>query len=278
MHLLVAGSDRVDAGKTTVAAGLLASIDGARGFKPRAGNDYWFDHDDVMASVRSGRLYGKDVTRLVEAAGVDGPEERYNPVHRLWRPTPDRTGLLGESDRTFLLDRIRTADGDRFVVNEPAIEDGLLPETIAEALPIDEATGVRSVERFNDLMKSVYLPAFEALSDRIEAASPAVVESYGAIATPIEGIEFDAVAIVEPSRVRIYEGERYLNARSVASGSLREGRREEPVDRVIELLDPAATARLPALTSTERSNPDAIAASYRDAYEALLAVAIDGDQ
>lgn len=45
MTLLVAGSERVDAGKTTFALGLIASLDGV-GFKPRAGNDYWFHHDD----------------------------------------------------------------------------------------------------------------------------------------------------------------------------------------------------------------------------------------
>ncbi len=40
MKLLVAGGDRVDAGKTTFSTGLLARTD-AVGFKPRAGNDYW---------------------------------------------------------------------------------------------------------------------------------------------------------------------------------------------------------------------------------------------
>lgn len=48
MTLLVAGGAQVDAGKTTVSAGLVART-GAVGFKPRAGNDYWFHHEGLLA-------------------------------------------------------------------------------------------------------------------------------------------------------------------------------------------------------------------------------------
>ncbi|MEF8791499.1 MAG: ATPase, partial [Haloarculaceae archaeon] len=63
MRLLVAGADRVDAGKTTFSTGLVHET-GATGYKPRAGNDYWFDHDDYRRAVDAGRLYGKDARRL----------------------------------------------------------------------------------------------------------------------------------------------------------------------------------------------------------------------
>ncbi len=67
MTILVAGSDRVDAGKTTFTVGLLAHHD-AVGFKPRAGNDFWFDHDDAKRALSEGRLYGKDAKRLAARA------------------------------------------------------------------------------------------------------------------------------------------------------------------------------------------------------------------
>jgi len=48
--ILVAGGARVDAGKTTFSTGLVADLAAragdAVGVKPRAGNDYWYDHDD----------------------------------------------------------------------------------------------------------------------------------------------------------------------------------------------------------------------------------------
>jgi len=278
MKLLVAGDARVDAGKTTFAAGLLASLSDAVGFKPRAGNDYWFDHDDVRAALSEGRLYGKDIATLTAAATDSNDrrlrEERLNPVHRLWRPTPDRAGLLGEQGRTFLVDRVTTAEGPWFVVNGSAEDAGLIPDRLTEALPLEDAPRVRSVDGFNDLMSERYLPAFERVRDRITQTEPAVVESYSDIALPVDGIEFDAVAVVGPTRAKIYGGQRYLNACEVASGSAREGQLEERVDRVVEMIDPVSTHDLQPLTSAERNDPTQIATQYEPIYEALLAAAL----
>lgn len=278
MKLLVAGDARVDAGKTTFAAGLLASVSGAVGFKPRAGNDYWFDHDDVMAALDEGRLYGKDVATLTAAAAdssnCEFREERLNPVHRLWRPTPDRTGLLGEQDRTFLVDRVTTPDGPRFVVNGEAEDAGLVPGRLFESLPLNGAPRVRSVDGFNDRMTKRYLPAFERVTNRITETDPAVVESYSDIALPVDGVPFDAVAVVGPTRARIYDGQRYLKACEVASGSAREGQLEERVDRVVEMIDPLSTHELQPLTSVQRADPTQVASQYEPVYEALLAAAV----
>jgi|AntDeeMetageno51_2_1112566.scaffolds.fasta_scaffold00073_28 predicted P-loop ATPase/GTPase len=280
MKLLVAGDARVDAGKTTFAAGLLASLSDAVGFKPRAGNDYWFDHDDVTTALAEGRLYGKDIATLTSAAQSgerpddDLREERLNPVHRLWRPTPDRTGLLGESGRTFLVDRVTTTEGQEFVVNGSAEDAGLVPDPLFEALPLADAPRVRTVDGFNDLMTERYLPAFERVTERIADTDPAVVESYSDIALPVDGIGFDAVAVVGPTRARIYDGERYLKACEVASGSAREGQLEERVDRVVGMIEPVSTHDLTPLTSDERDEPTAVAAAYEPIYQALIDVAL----
>ena len=274
MKLLIAGDARVDAGKTTFAAGLLAALDGAVGFKPRAGNDYWYDHDDATAALSDGRLYGKDVATLAAAGDTDRPEEQLNPVHRLWRPTPDRTGMLGETGRTFLVDRVTTPDGPSFVVNGVAEREGLLPEDIAASLPLDDAPRVESVDRFNNIMSKRYLPAFDRVTDRIAATTPAVVESYADIALPVEEIDVDAVAVVAPTRLRLYDGSRYLKADEVASGSSREGQLEERVNRVIEMIEPVSTHTLQPLSSDERADPTRVADAYADVYEALLDVAL----
>ena len=274
MKLLVTGDARVDAGKTTFAAGLLASLPEAVGFKPRAGNDYWFDHDDVRTALSEGRLYGKDIATLTDASASEWSEETLNPVHRLWRPTPDRTGLLGESDRTFLVDRVTTADGALFVVNGAAEADGLLAERLYEQLPLADAPRVRTVDGFNELMVERYLPAFERVTNRITTTDSAVVESYSDIARPIDGVSFDSVAVVGPTRVRCYDGERYTKACEVASGSLREGQLEERVDRVIEMIEPLSAHELAPLTSTERGDPEQIATAYEAVYERLVDAAV----
>lgn len=287
--MLVAGGARVDAGKTTFSTGLVASLAAragdAVGVKPRAGNDYWYDHDDYRIASDSGRLYGKDARRLAAAStrplpvvgDRNSPEaitpESINPVHRLWRPTPGRTGMLGDADRTFLCDRVTTEDGLRFIVNGAAEAAGLLPDGLTDRLPLAEATRVDDVAAFNDVMAADYLPAFDRLAARVaETSVPVVVESYADVAGPLprEGpVEPDAVAVVDPGRARIYAGDRYAKARAVASGSPREGTMEEHTGTVTEMIDPLATVDLPALTGDERGDPNRVAERYGTAYETL---------
>jgi predicted P-loop ATPase/GTPase len=288
---LVAGGARVDAGKTTFSAGLVARLaeraGDAVGVKPRAGNDHWFDHDDYRVATDSGRLYGKDArtlaaanTRALAAADDGSPSpaavtpESINPVHRLWKPTPGRTGMLGDGDRTFLCDRVTTDAGTRFVVNGAAEDAGLLPDGLTERLPLADATRVRDVPEFNEVMAESHLPAIERLAERVARTPvPVVVESYADVAgtLPRDGPAApDAVAVVDPGRARIYAGDRYAKARAVAAGSPREGTREEHVDAVTEMIEPLATEPLPALSGDVRGAPDRVAAAYEPAYAALV--------
>lgn len=267
MKLLVAGAAQVDAGKTTFSAGLLAHT-GAVGFKPRAGNDYWFHQDDVRTAADTGRIYGKDARTLAETSpGTLDPED-INPVHRLWRPSNGPgTGLLGQEDREFLLDRA----GSRYVVNDTVD----LPEYIRDSLPLMNALYVDSLPDLNDAMAQYHLPALGSLAEDVADTGRAVVESYGDIARPLQTLDPDAVAVVEPLRVRFYEGHRYMRACEVATRSPQAGTLEERVDDVVELVDAVDTASLPPLTDVVRERPDDIADRYEHAYDRLLEIAAD---
>ncbi|MFB6106212.1 MAG: ATPase [Halobacteriaceae archaeon] len=267
MTLLVAGGTAVDAGKTTFSAGLCARLD-APGFKPRAGNDFWYDHDDVRAVLSAGRLHGKDAARLVEAAPGEAAPEDVNPVHRLWRPAPgEGRGLLGRPESAFLCDRV----GESFVVN--ATVD--LPALVRDSLPLDDARRVESVADLNAVSDALHLPALDALADRVDAADVAVVESYADVARPLRDLVPDAVAVVDPGLVRVYPGERFARACDVAHGGTTQGdgRLETRTGDVTDLLDPAARASLPPLPSATRADPTAVAEAYADAYDDLLALA-----
>ena len=267
MNLLVAGADQVDAGKTTFTVGLLART-GARGFKPRAGNSYWFDHDDYQRATSEGRLYGKDARRLAAASHGDESPEDLNPIHRLWHPSAGGgTGLLGMDHEQFLVDRV----GDGYVVNGTVD----LPESVATRLPLDHAPRVTSGPDFNDLMGAMHLPALEQLADEIAATQRAVVESYADVARPLDGFEPDAVAVVEPGRARFYDGTRYAKACDIVTGSPDEGQLEERVGNVVDLVERTSAVRLPALDSDDRADPAAVAEAYDHAYDALLATAFD---
>jgi len=259
--VLVAGAERVDAGKTTFSVGLVHRLGGV-GFKPRAGNDYWFDHDDYLAAIGDGRLYGKDARRLAEASADPVTPEAINPVHRLWQPVPDTGRLLGQSGREFVLDRV----GESFVVNATAD----VPGSARDALPVDDATTVRTVEELNAVTRERHLPELDALRERIAATDPAVVESYGDVARPLRDLTVERVVVVEPGRVRIYDGARYEKACRVATGDPGTGALEERVPDVVEPIEPVATVDLPALDAETRATPAAVASAYADAYDALL--------
>jgi len=286
MKLLVAGGDRVDAGKTTFSVGLIAHTD-AQGFKPRAGNNYWFDHDDYRKATEQGRLYGKDARRLAAASPGDREPEALNAIHRLWHPSPGPSkGLLGQRERQFVVDRVGVSAGPGSADSGPdARDDGVgefvvngtvdIPESAAERLPLDAAPRVTSVPDFNDLMSVMHADALADLADDIAATDRAVVESYGDIARPLAGFEPDAVAVVEPGRARFYDGRRYAKACEIASGGPEEGQLEERVGNVTDLIDRAGAVRLPALDSETQADPAAVAEAYDHAYDALLATAFD---
>ncbi|NUB92773.1 ATPase [Haloterrigena sp. SYSU A558-1] len=274
MILLVVGADRVDAGKTTFSVGLLERT-GAVGYKPRAGNDYWFDHDDCRTALADDRLYGKDAKRLAAAEGRGREPETLNPVHRLWRPTPgDGTGLLGKADREFLVDRVgRPGDDDPTFVRNATAD---IPDAVADALPLEDAVAVETVAEFNEIAERRYVPAFEGLAAEVESTEVAVVESYSDIARPLQSLDpaaISAVAAVEPGRVRIYPSDRYCRACEIASSSPKDGALEKRVPDVLEYLDPIDRIRLPPLGSDERAEPARIARAYSDAYDALLEAA-----
>lgn len=267
MTILVAGGQRVDAGKTTFATGLVSRLDTV-GYKPRAGNDYWFDHDDVRAAVNENRLYGKDANRLVEAAGDGRPPEAVNAVHRVWTPTPGPgSGILGRTDREFLLDRV----GEQFVVN--GTRD--LPALLREQLELADAHLVESLTELNEAMTQYHLPLLAEMGKTITTAERPVVESYSDVAMPLRQLAPDAVAVVEPSRVQLYDGERWRRACEVAAGGPGDGRLETRTDAVADLVDPVTVARVSPLPDAQRADPAATAEAYAELYDELLAVADD---
>jgi len=115
------------------------------------------------------------------------------PVSR-WRFRHPR-----ERGQEFLVDRV----GDQFVVNGTVS----LPDQVRERLPLADAHTVSSLDQFNEVMARLHVPALESLAVEIEDAQRAVVESYGDVARLLADLAADAVAVVEPTRAKMYDGD-----------------------------------------------------------------------
>lgn len=260
--ILVAGARNVDAGKTTVATGLVDALD-AVGLKPRAGNDYWYDYDTVTATLRDGRLVGKDATRLAAATPESLDAETINPLHRLWRPLDQGSGaIFGREGSEFLVDRV----GDRYVINGRTD----IPEPVQEGLALDGAPRVESLAEMNELMREAHQPTLQEVRPIIEGRDRVVIESYSDVARPILDLEIDAVGVVGAGTLRVYDGDRYCRAASVTSGTPALGKLEERVGDVVDLIDPVETHSLKPLPAERRSDPAAIANAYAASIDSLL--------
>ncbi|HEC57068.1 MAG TPA: hypothetical protein ENI32_04185 [Candidatus Syntrophoarchaeum butanivorans] len=245
--ILIAGTREKDAGKTTIACGLLSYLKeigiGACGFKPRAGNSIWYDFEIIYEAFSERRCYGKDARLLRLHSGVDLQEEIINPVHRLWAEPPSFIDHLQLPP--FICDRVRTPEGeDVFIVN------ATLPFAHgAEDLlrRVDKKIYVSQMGEFNQIISQLYDRATHAAHETISNVSDVIVyESYSDIALPWKGIkDLDLVLVVEPGHISTYDPERYLTAVRLVN------RREISTRSVVELLKPIETVRIPPSRSRE---------------------------
>ena len=85
----------------------------------------------------------------------------------------------------------------------------------------------------------------------------------------------DAFAVVEPGRVRVFDGDRYATGCAVAGGGPETGQLAERVGDVTDLIDPVTESGLPPLSADQRVEPAAVADAYEHAFDTVLATAFD---
>lgn len=263
--VLVAGSRQVDAGKTTLATGIVHGLEGV-GLKPRGGNNYWYDYDTVQARLSEGRLVGKDATRLAAVANEEVVAEKINPVHRLWRPISSGTGaIFGRETSEFLVDRV----GVNFVVNG----ETKLPSEVVDMLPLEDAFVVNSLQEMNELMVERHQSALQTVRPIVEERDRVVLESYSDVARPIRDVDIDVAAVVGAGTVDLFDGDRYCRAASVVSGTADLGQLEERVGDVVSLIEPAESYQLQPLQRSKRTDPATVADVYSDFIDGIRQIA-----
>ena len=259
-RILVVGLKEHQSGKTTLARAILTFLNRqgvtACGFKPRAGNSLWYDYDVVSESLREGRLYGSDAKLLRSASGGVLPEERHNPVHRLWSVPSHHQGTSSGLP-SFLVDRVAEEGVPRVVAVRNAAEplpsgtEALLTRFL-DSCEVLEARTPAELAALAPMYDRAVEQAHRTLESRYETM---VYESYADIALPWKGMRsLDTVLAVEPGRVYLYDGRRYLRACEL-TGSVRG--EEVPIgtavcrllkeERIVELPPQPSGSILPTL-------------------------------
>jgi len=267
--VLVVGLRELSAGKTSLATALIRYLRETDletcGFKPKAGNNLWYDYNVLQRSSRDGRVYGEDAKRLREASSCEFPEEVVNPVHRVWFETGE-WGILGELPG-FVVDRVAlNGEGQLIVVNKPLLRRREYVAKYVERIThrSSEVVEVEEPDELRRLYKDMYEPSIERAYSHIRRASEVlVVESYSDIAVPWEGLEgIDLVLGVEPWRVVVYDAEKYMAAFRLYSEFRHE--LELTTSQVCRALRPKAELLVEPATREE------IAESYRPVLERIL--------
>lgn len=242
MNFLCVGLKEIDSGKTSLALALMSYLkeqgQDVCGFKPRAGNNLWYDWSIVKKSLDEGSLYGHDAKVLHEASSQEVPISVVNPAHRLWVPSYQE---FTKGIPNFLLDRITTEKGTLVVKNEQM--DVPISSTYFEQLL--EKAEVYHISSREDLRKvtSLYNQADAwAHSILTEQFDTIVYESYADIGIPWQEISsIDYVFAITPFRIYTFNGDRYLRAYDVMS-SFPE---EEKTIRITKNIDPITTVNVP---------------------------------
>mgnify|MGYP000132518745 CR=1 FL=1 len=255
--ILVVGFKEKDSGKTMLTQALIWYLRekgiNVCGFKPRAGNNLWYDYDVVYETLSKGRLYGKDAKVLRETSRTSLPEEIINPIHRLWVENSTYTPM-GRLPG-FLVDRVTTSEHAEFlvVVNKLTLEKYLECKWMIEKLCSNavEVVKIDKLKELNRIIIESYDKAISLAYRKIKQNHEVVViESYSNTALPFNNIKgLKAVLGVEPWHIYLYSPDKYLTAVKLLT-QLRKNT-EITTDQIKQLLKPVKEVKVAPSISIE---------------------------
>ncbi|MEF8879788.1 MAG: hypothetical protein V5A64_05295 [Candidatus Thermoplasmatota archaeon] len=244
--ILITGTQR-DAGKTTIACSILSFLNknniSSCGFKPKAGNSFWYDFDIISETLKQGRLYGNDAKQLKKYSKTKIQEENISPIHRLW--TEKITPRYGQGVPGFILDRITLDKKTLIIKNEDSFNKFSGNSLFDKIMNESEIKTVSNLKEYNKLIKKYYNKAIKTNHDKhIKNHDAIIYESYRDIALPWKNLsEVDLVLTVKPWIIYVYNGRRYLK-----SVEMNQKYNEVKTDTVTDFIKPIGKIEIPALT------------------------------
>lgn len=247
MRVLCAGLREKDSGKSTLTLSLIEYFKERNikvcGFKPKSGNNIWYHWKRVKEGLDKGTLYGRDAAKYYNKCNGQIPITTINPVHRLWMPSFNNS--YQESIPNFILDRI-TVEGKQIVALNTNVDIPIDWAHFDKLMENSEVIKIRTredLENLTELYEEGDQWAWSFLSKEVETI---VCESYTNVGLPWNSIsDLDYVLVVEPFKIDIYDGERYIKASKFVSSILM----EQKTCEIIEPIKPLESIKVPPFSN-----------------------------
>lgn len=255
-QVLIVGLLPFDSGKTSMAQSLAREARG-RGFdvgvsKPISSMSGWYQYSCVERSIQYGKLIGRDVYKLHEAAGSNDPIEREGPVVSLLTP-PDPERVDWESKEylglnlssQLMVTRLTGVNETKhyYVPSNTQRITGVMKEEVKRVLDSVENPVEVELEFINELLFKSYTMADECLKHIMDKHDFVVIESYNNAAAPTaQSINVQSVIAVAPGKAAFYTGSLYRKALKAVS-SIKEPWKTT-TEEILKLMRPFKTIEL----------------------------------
>lgn len=255
-QVLVVGLLPFDSGKTSMACSLVLEAK-ERGFdvgvsKPISSMSGWYQYSCVERSLHYGKLIGRDIHKLHEAADSSDPIEHEGPVVSLLiPPDPERVEWESKEYMGFNLPsqlvviKITDMEGTKHYYVPSNIErlTGIMKEEVSKVLRSVENPVEADLEFVNKLLFNSYIIADECLNHTTDKHDFMVVESYNNAAAPTaKSLNAHSVVAIAPGKAALYSGELYRKALTAVS-SIKEPWKTT-TEEILKLMRPFKTIEL----------------------------------
>lgn len=255
-QVLVVGLLPFDSGKTSMACSLVSEAR-VRGFdvgvtKPISSMSGWYQYSCVDRSIRYGKLIGRDMYKLHEAADSSDPIEYEGPVVSLLMP-PDPERVEWESKEYLGLNlpsqlvvmRVTDMEGTKHYYVPPNAErlTDTMKEEVRKVLGSVENPVEVDLDFIHELLFNSYTIADKCLKHIADKHDFVVIESYNNAAAPTaNSLNVQSVVAIAPGKAAFYSGELYRKALTAVS-SIKEPWKTT-AEEILKLMRPFKTVEL----------------------------------
>ncbi len=212
MIVLIVGLLQFDSGKTSLALSLISeALD--RGMdvgvcKPVSAFSVWYQYEYLLKSVDMGLLVGSDALRLHKTAKSNDPIELESPVVFMHAPLdPERVDWSGEQGMNVVAFRIGR---NHFYVPSNLERLTNTMRGVCSVIEKFKPKAVKDVENFIFRSGELAQGCVDRIAERHEIT---FVESYNNASAPTWcSLNSDVVILVAPSKIALFDSERYRKA------------------------------------------------------------------